>query len=417
MKKTISLIVAVLMLLSTMTAFANPFSDTEGHWAKDEIIKAYENKAISGDPDGTFRPDDAVSRAEFLKMTTALLAEKFDVLIPEIENKTHWADKYYDFSIKSYLLPNTALEYEGVSPAVMSKENFDTPVTRWEMAYILGNAFTNVYMMQLDTASEISDLDEIEKNYDAEITKHIKSLISLEIFTGDENGNFNAKDNGTRAEAAVLINRSSALMDELHNYYEETQKQQEEQIREYEDTLNNSVKEYTEIPKGHPVVRFTMSDGQKFEITLYPEYAPQTVANFISLVANKFYDGLTFHRIVDGFVAQGGDPNGDGTGSADHTIFGEFLSNGFSQNTLKHEKGVVSMARSQFPNSASSQFFICYNTLSELDGQYAAFGKVTKGMDVVESFLKAERELNIMGEISTPVKPVTIGKAEIIKKK
>ena len=115
-------------------------------------------------------------------------------------------------------------------------------------------------------------------------------------------------------------------------------------------------------------------------------------------------------------MAQGGDPNGDGTGGSEGTIFGEFAANGFEQNTLLHEKGVVSMARSSLPDSASSQFFICYETLEHLDGQYAAFGKITKGFDVVEDFLKVERQANSMGEIASPVTPVKIGKA-VVKKK
>jgi len=160
-----------------------------------------------------------------------------------------------------------------------------------------------------------------------------------------------------------------------------------------------------------------MSNGKKFQITLYPEYAPQTCANFLELVRKKFYNGLTFHRVVPGFVAQGGDPNGDGTGNSDGTIYGEFAANGFEQNTLNHTAGVVSMARSQFPDSASCQFFICYDDASFLDGQYAAFGKVTKGMDIVNSFAEAELQDNGQGEVSSPVKPITIGKIEIIKNK
>ena len=159
-----------------------------------------------------------------------------------------------------------------------------------------------------------------------------------------------------------------------------------------------------------------MSDGQKFQVTLYPEYAPQTCANFLALVNAKFYDGLTFHRIIDGFMAQGGDPNGDGTGGAENTIVGEFASNGFEKNTLKHEKGTVSMARSSFADSASSQFFICYADASYLDGEYAAFGKVTKGMDTVDSFLKTERTANAIGELATPVTPIKIVSATVIKK-
>lgn len=150
-----------------------------------------------------------------------------------------------------------------------------------------------------------------------------------------------------------------------------------------------------------------------FVITLRPDAAPITCENFESLVNEGFYDGLTFHRVVDGFMAQGGDPNGDGTGGSPKTIKGEFAQNGV-ENNLSHQKGVVSMARSQMPDSASSQFFICYDDCSFLDGQYAAFGEVTEGMDVVDSFLKVERTANSMGEIAVPVTPITIAKAVMI---
>ncbi len=156
---------------------------------------------------------------------------------------------------------------------------------------------------------------------------------------------------------------------------------------------------------------------ESFVITLYPEYAPITVDNFVSLVEDGFYDGLTFHRIVEGFVAQGGDPNGDGTGGSDETIKGEFIDNGVTTNTMSHQRGVVSMARNSTSyDSASSQFFICYDDCSEtLDGQYAAFGKIDdEGMEVVDKFLDIEREYSSSGELSVPTTPITIEKAEVI---
>ena len=158
----------------------------------------------------------------------------------------------------------------------------------------------------------------------------------------------------------------------------------------------------------HDRVQVTMQDGGTFVIELYPEYAPETVENFKKLVSEGFYNGLTFHRVVDGFMAQGGDPNGDGTGGSEETIKGEFAENGFEQNTLSYTRGVISMARSSAPDSASSQFFICYDEAIYLDGQYAAFGKVVEGMDVVDGFLDVEREPNAMGEMATPVTPIVI---------
>ncbi len=156
-------------------------------------------------------------------------------------------------------------------------------------------------------------------------------------------------------------------------------------------------------------VKVTMEKGGEYTIELYPEYAPETVANFISLVKDGFYDGLTFHRVVDGFMAQGGDPMGSGMGGSENKIRGEFASNGFTQNTLSHKRGVISMARSMDMNSASSQFFICYSDrCSFLDGDYAAFGKVVEGMEVVDDFCKQPRSFNSMGEYASPVEPITI---------
>ena len=163
----------------------------------------------------------------------------------------------------------------------------------------------------------------------------------------------------------------------------------------------------------HTKVKVTMEDGGEFVIELYPEYAPQTVANFVKLAKEGFYDGTTFHRIVEGFVAQGGDPKGDGTGDSGKYILGEFTANGVETNTLKHTRGVISMARSQDFNSASSQFFICYDTAENLDGQYAAFGKVKSGMEVVDSFTESKMEMNSAGEMASPVEPITIKKITI----
>ena len=130
-------------------------------------------------------------------------------------------------------------------------------------------------------------------------------------------------------------------------------------------------------------VKITMNGGGEIELELYPDVAPETVANFKALVEEGFYNGLTFHRIIKGFMIQGGDPLGNGTGGSDKTIKGEFRSNGFD-NPLNHTRGVISMARSMMPNSASSQFFIMHEDAPHLDGSYAAFGKVTKGMEIVD---------------------------------
>jgi peptidyl-prolyl cis-trans isomerase B (cyclophilin B) len=146
-----------------------------------------------------------------------------------------------------------------------------------------------------------------------------------------------------------------------------------------------------DIGINNPIVTITMETGDTIEIELYPEIAPNTVNNFISLIDRGFYDGLIFHRVIPEFMIQGGDPDGQGTGGPDYSIKGEFTSNGFD-NPLKHEKGVISMARSRDMDSAGSQFFVIVSDATHLDGSYAAFGKVTSGMEVVEAIVAVERD-------------------------
>lgn len=136
----------------------------------------------------------------------------------------------------------------------------------------------------------------------------------------------------------------------------------------------------------NPTIKITMADGGVINAELYPEYAPNTVANFVELASKGFYDGLIFHRVISGFMIQGGCPNGNGMGGPGYSIKGEFAANGFKQNTLRHQRGVLSMARAMSPNSAGSQFFIMHANAPHLDGQYAAFGKVTDeaSMEVVD---------------------------------
>ncbi len=133
----------------------------------------------------------------------------------------------------------------------------------------------------------------------------------------------------------------------------------------------------------YPIVTFNIKDFGEIKAELYPEIAPNTVNNFISLINSGFYNGLTFHRIIEGFMIQGGCPKGNGTGGPNYSIKGEFAYNGF-ENNLKHDKGVLSMARSMLPNSAGSQFFIMHQKSPHLDGQYASFGKVIEGIEIVD---------------------------------
>lgn len=165
----------------------------------------------------------------------------------------------------------------------------------------------------------------------------------------------------------------------------------------------------------NPIVTMEIEDYGTIKIELYPKYAPNTVANFVNLVESGFYDGNNFHRYVEDFVLQGGDPNGDGTGGAGYSIKGEFSSNGYSKNTLKHERGIISMARSSNPDSAGSQFFIVLDTSDmvsySLDGNYAGFGKVIEGMDIIDEIGK---NIEIEDETTGKLKEnITIKKATV----
>ena len=155
------------------------------------------------------------------------------------------------------------------------------------------------------------------------------------------------------------------------------------------------------------MVIIEMENGGLIKIELYPEIAPKTVANFEKLVKEGFYDGLTFHRIIPGFMIQGGDPLGNGMGGSEENIYGEFRMNGF-QNNLKHERGVISMARAQSPNSASSQFFIMHANAPHLDGGYAAFGRVIEGMDVVDEIASIPTDFADRPKIRVCMKKVTL---------
>lgn len=156
------------------------------------------------------------------------------------------------------------------------------------------------------------------------------------------------------------------------------------------------------------MVNIEMENGKNIKIELYPEVAPITVANFEKLVKEGFYDGLIFHRVIKGFMIQGGDPEGTGMGGAKEKIKGEFRANGIA-NDLRHTRGVISMARSMMPNSASSQFFIMHKDAPHLDGNYAAFGKVVEGMDVVDEI--AETEVNFNDK---PLQPQVMKKVTIV---
>ena len=156
-----------------------------------------------------------------------------------------------------------------------------------------------------------------------------------------------------------------------------------------------------------PIVTIEMENGDVMKAELYPEIAPNTVNNFISLIQKGYYDGVIFHRVIRGFMLQGGDPDGTGMGGPGYSIKGEFTHNGF-QNDLKHEPGVLSMARTMFPDSAGSQFFIMHQTSPHLDGEYAAFGKVIEGMDVVNKIAEVDTDYSDRPLQEQKMKKVTV---------
>ena len=157
----------------------------------------------------------------------------------------------------------------------------------------------------------------------------------------------------------------------------------------------------------NPIVTIELENGKKITAELYPEIAPETVNNFVSLASKGFYDGLIFHRVISGFMIQGGDPLGDGTGGPGYCIKGEFLMNGV-KNTLSHKRGVLSMARANHPNSAGSQFFIMHQDGKFLNNQYAAFGKVTEGMDAVDEIAATKTDANDRPLQDVRMKSVTV---------
>ncbi len=154
-------------------------------------------------------------------------------------------------------------------------------------------------------------------------------------------------------------------------------------------------------------VTITMADGGKIKLELYPDIAPITTENFVKLANSGFYNGLIFHRVIAGFMIQGGCPNGIGTGGPGYSIKGEFAANGV-ENPIKHERGVISMARAMDPNSAGSQFFIMHEDAPHLDGQYAAFGKVTEGMEEVDKIASVETNFRDKPEIDQVIESITV---------
>lgn len=417
MKKVIALVLALTLCCGTV--FGAGFSDIGGHWAEANITKAVESGFVNGYEDGTFKPDGLVTRGEYLKMIVAMLVKVTDY--PEVpddyaDDKNGWVSKYYNFAVESTLIkPDNENKVGDVSPGVFNNDT-DKNITRWEMAFLLGQSFQSLFETINDEEYEFEDAESI-KELPETVSSQIYNCANFGLILGDEKGNFNPKNTGTRAEAVVMVQRLQSILDYIMTGGEESE--YEKEIKEYEKEIQDNLKTYEEkdIPAKHEKVKFTMANGKSFVIELFPEVAPQTVANFVYLVKSGFYDGLSFHRVAqldNGFIAQGGDPMGDGSGGAGHYIKGEFASNGFTQNNMSHVRGTISMARSSYPDSASSQFFICIDDVKFLDGNYAAFGKVIEGLEVVEAFVEIERLESSNHELSIPKTPIIIKKVEMM---
>ncbi len=356
MKKFTAFILVFLM--TALPVFAQ-FSDMENYmWANDAVNELARNGIINGLSETEFVPDGNVTYEQLAK----LLATSFKLKVPEVSVGGRWSDGYIDATRKYFMFTN---EYD-----------YDTPLQRVEVVsaisklYAEKNGLTAVYTEPFKDAELLETVPEIEPEY-------INAAKATGITMGDTDGNFRPFDNVTRAECAVLFQRLINLKTE---------------VKKMENTK----------------ILITMDTDETIKLELYPEFAPATVENFVNLVKEGFYDGLTFHRVISGFMIQGGDPLGNGMGGSANKIKGEFASNGFAQNTLRHERGVISMARAQDPNSASSQFFIMHEDGFFLDGQYAAFGRVIEGIETVDRI--AAEKTNMMDK---PLNPVVIKTIEI----
>lgn len=213
-------------------------------------------------------------------------------------------------------------------------------------------------------------------------------------------------DRYSRNTPASTTEKTSAATQK--NSSEEKQQTDQKKSSDTKSEQEDSYKSFNPSQNKTDFVSLTMDDGNKIVIKLIPHAAPKTVENFKNLVSKGFYNGLTFHRVIDGFMIQGGDPQGTGTGGSDSTIPGEFKANGFN-NTLSHQRGTVSMARAQDYNSASSQFFICNGDAHFLDGEYAAFGVVIRGMDEVDHIARLKKNAQ-----DKPLEPPVIKKVEFV---
>ena len=206
MRRIISAVLITILLVSCV-CYAAPFSDVDGHWAADELEMAYEVGIINGDGDGRFRPDDSISRGEFVKMLAAVIANNFLQPIPEdLAESKHWASKYYVFAKSLIYTPLTEADKVGdIVPGLMSDGDMDKPIERWEMAFMTGEALSNLFYAE--NVASYGDAEKVAANYPAEVAQAIGICVDMGIIRGDEHGNFNPSDGATRAEAAAVMNR------------------------------------------------------------------------------------------------------------------------------------------------------------------------------------------------------------------
>ncbi len=399
MKKIIALVIAVAVVCG-LTSMAHPFTDVKGHWAEAQLEKAYNNGMINGDPDGRFRPDDNISRAEFMKMLTAATSAWLEIPESEIDrfaDSTHWAMKYYNFSLYQGWIINYSYgsdpEFEEFAEAVrvgeilpgnMDTSNFNTPIERWEMAYLASRYAHSICgsSMAKKAKNDYADYVEVSRAYPGIVLNHISCSFGAGIMTGDTDGKLNTTDNGTRAQAAVMVNRYLDLIDSEYKMLPDTNKT------------------YTEIPQGHPVVVITFVDERTVEMELYPEYAPQTVAHFVDLVESGFYNEEFDVNGVskENFPTVGSLCTFSSPKAVEYTIYGEFAKNGYEKNALPFVKGTAVLDYMWSYNDGGANFRILAEDMPQKEGNGAAFGKVIKGMDVLDSLI-AEGDFTMITSI------------------
>ena len=211
MKKIIAFVLMTVLLLTTV-CYAQSFSDIEGHWAAQEIEDAYMYGIVNGDGDGTFRPDDSISRAEFVKMLASVVANNYLEVIPDdLAESDHWASKYYVFAKNLIYKPLTESEKVGnIIPGMLTDADIDAPIQRWEMAFLVGEAFEN--MFYITDVAEYADAALVAESYPAEVAESVGICVNIGIIRGDEHGKFNPADGATRAEAAAVMNRMNSTI-------------------------------------------------------------------------------------------------------------------------------------------------------------------------------------------------------------